>query len=265
MQTSEWARLGIAGTDLAEARLNCHHAVQLNTRLARGFVEAQADDSHTSMSWDSAETALVGREVSSFRLGLRIPSLTLVLLGLAGEELAVFPLDGRTPEDGVAWLANEMAAAGLDPAPLMQTLDFGLEDHPLLHGAVFRLKGREPLFEELAKWYGNAALGLTAFGSPVRCWPHHFDIASLFVRGESSIGVGMSPGDGSYDQPYFYVSPWPYPEASQLPKLAVGHWHTEGWVGAVLTAADVLEAKDQRQRVEEFLSEAVVVLNTPRT
>jgi hypothetical protein len=260
METSEWERLGIPGTDFAEARRQCHHAAQINTRLVRGFAEAQSDDSHTSMSWDPAESALVGREVSSFRLGLRIAELTLVLLGRSGQEIRVFPLDGRTPADALDWLGSYLSAAGLDPAPLMQPIHFELEDHPLLHGAAFRRKGSEPFFGELAKWYGNAALCLGTFGLPVRCWPHHFDIAALIANGEGSIGAGMSPGDGSYDQPYFYVTPWPYPAAGSLSKLAVGNWHTEGWVGAVLTATDVLRAESQRQLVEQFLSGAVAAV-----
>ena len=41
---SGWSRLHIPGKELVEARLQCHHAVQINTRLARGFVPAKADD-----------------------------------------------------------------------------------------------------------------------------------------------------------------------------------------------------------------------------
>ena len=52
--SAAWSRLHIPGKELVEARLQCHHAVQINTRLARGFVPAQADDSHTSLSGTAA-------------------------------------------------------------------------------------------------------------------------------------------------------------------------------------------------------------------
>jgi hypothetical protein len=260
MQTSKWASLSIPGTQLAEARLQCHHAAQLNTRLARGFVAAQPDDSHTSMVWDVAAAALVGRPVSSFRLGLRIPDLTLVLLGSPGETIADFPLDGRTFADGLGWLGERLRAIGLDPAPLALPIHFSLDDHPLLHGAAFRLHGSEPLFEELAKWYGNAAWAFDFLSSPLRCWPHHFDIAASIAKGKSTVGVGMSPGDKTYDQPYFYVTPWPYPEAASLPPLTLGHWHTEGWTGAVLMADEVLSQGDQPRYVREFLDTALAAV-----
>jgi hypothetical protein len=58
----------------------------------------------------------------------------------------------------------------------------------------------------------------------VRCWPHHFDIATLLSlgrgdpEGAAAIGIGMSPGDAYYPQPHFYISPWPAPPADALPR-----------------------------------------------
>ncbi len=257
MQTPSWVRLSIPGTNLLEARLECHHAVQINTRLARGFLTAKDDDSHTSLSWDARTEALVGQPLAPFRLGLRIANLTLLLLGPATEEIASFSLDGHTVQDALGWVSEHLRASGLDPAPLSQPIHFTLDDHPLLHGAPFRLRGMEPLFEELAKWYGNAALCLEALSSPIRCWPHHFDIATQIGSGDRSIGVGMSPGDGNYQQPYFYVSPFPYPDVASLPALASGTWHTKEWVGAVLIAEEILPKTDQQKFVEHFLQGAI--------
>ena len=71
----------------------------------------------------------------------------------------------------------------------------------------------------------------------------------------------MSPGDGSYAKPYYYVSPWPYPPASRLPALkSPGRWHTEGWVGAVLTSDQFVNEEDQADIVRSFLDEAVAAL-----
>jgi len=42
--------------------------------------------------------------------------------------------------------------------------------------------------------------------------------------------VGLSPGDGSFDQPYFYALPWPAPADRELPRLdGGGTWQREGW------------------------------------
>jgi hypothetical protein len=80
------------------------------------------------------------------------------------------------------------------------------------------------------------------------------------AEAKTSIGVGMTPGDGNYAEPYWYVSPWPYPTSPQLPDLPAGAWHTEGWTGAVLTGTDVVAAGDaaaQHERSADFVKTAI--------
>ena len=65
----------------------------------------------------------------------------------------------------------------------------------------------------------------------------------------------MSPGDASYTEPYFYVTVWPYPEKEKLAELPIGKWHTEGFVGAILTISDLLansSPETQGERVLQF-------------
>jgi len=130
-------------------------------------------------------------------------------------------------------------------------------------------------FKEFAKYFGNANAVLKALAanlegaSDVKCWPHHFDIATLITLTDtgdpetsSSIGVGLSPGDESYQEPYFYITPWPYPDLNviRLPKLSVGHWHTEGFVAAILTGTTLLQggsSDNQINAVSKFLEEGL--------
>jgi len=72
-----------------------------------------------------------------------------------------------------------------------------------------------------------------------------------------SIGVGSSPGDDYYAQPYFYISPWPRFDGEKLPDPpAPGHWHTEGFFGAVLTGDEVLAMKDRGRGLMGFITAA---------
>jgi hypothetical protein len=73
----------------------------------------------------------------------------------------------------------------------------------------------------------------------VHIWPHHFDMATLLYlpgHGESmTIGIGLSPGDMNYAEPYWYVPPYPYPQVARFPELdGHGMWHTQDWVRAIL-------------------------------
>jgi hypothetical protein len=158
MPTLSWLRLSIPGTNLLEARLECHYAVQINTRLARGFITAKDDDSHTSLSWEPRAGALIGEPLVAFRLGLRISNLTLLLLGPASEEMASCSLDGQTVEDALRWLSDHLQASRLHPTPLSLPIHLTLDDHPLLHGGRFRLRGMEPLFDN---WLSGTAMRLS--------------------------------------------------------------------------------------------------------
>jgi hypothetical protein len=245
---------------LAEARLAAHWAAQLAAAAGASLLPRAADDSHTSLQWHDG--ALVGAPVGARRAGLRIWDLTLLVL--SGDHVAdSLPLVGRSFEQGLGWLAQKLDGALARPA-------HELPAHPVGDGEPFPAVSREAL-TELAAWFGSADSVLsslvptTPHASPVRCWPHHFDIATLIALDPKdtpaekarTIGVGLSPGDTSYGEPYWYVTPWPYPPAENLPPLpASARWHTEGWVGAVLTASALAGHPDD-QHATLFINEAV--------
>ena len=270
-----WHALGLTGLkDLGEARLQAHYAVQWAARTARAFVEAQPDDSHTSLSWDRKHQALRTQALPGGEtLGLRLADLTLLWLegDEAGSELA---LDGISDADAGAWVAERLSQAGYDAARLGEPSPYELPPHQVASGGAYAVGSIEGAFAELSAWFdaADAALeavvqalsGLEPGPSPVRCWPHHFDIATLVALepGDAeearSIGVGMSPGDEAYGEPYFYVTPWPYPDPQHLPKLPPsGRWHTEGYVGAIATASRIGELGSKRVAVMDFLQSSI--------
>jgi hypothetical protein len=98
----------------------------------------------------------------------------------------------------------------------------------------------------------------------VRCWPHHFDIAILvgLEQGDPeharSIGIGLSPGDDYYAQPYVYACPYPKPDTADLPALPPGgRWHTREFFGAVATASDLLALPDPRKALLQVIDAAL--------
>jgi hypothetical protein len=100
--------------------------------------------------------------------------------------------------------------------------------------------------------------------SAIRVWPHHFDIVSLCAWNQEqdeskTIGIGLSPGTASYNEPYWYVTPWPYQDPLALaPVDGAGSWHTDGWIGAVLpTSRLVRDGGKQEEQVRRFLHSAI--------
>jgi hypothetical protein len=240
---------------LADARVELHWAAQVMAAVGRALIRAVSDDSHTSLEWLPSTRLLAGKATPrQLRIGLRPADLTLVVVDGAGAVGHELPLAGRKLDEALAWASDRMGGAVMGPPP------YEMPEHAVARGGAFR--GDDPAAcAELARWYATAdrCLREGAFlqletgpdhdqpASPVRCWPHHFDIATLITLppiapggggGARSIGVGLSPGDGSYAQPYFYVTPWPYPTDPPLAQLPGGGiWHQTGWFGAVLTGA----------------------------
>jgi hypothetical protein len=278
-----WQRAGaIASGQLGDARETLHHAAQLLALVGASYIPARADDSHTSMRWLGDAGALATEIVEAarpFRVAIRASDLTLLFLEASGREAGVFPLSERTRDEAIAWLRARIADAGRDPTALRTSLHFSISRQPTDDGAPFvRQSGRE--LEELSRWYANANAVLEAqraqrSGSgDVRCWPHHFDIATLVtVSGGAfqTIGIGMSPGDAITQEPYFYVSPYPRP-TNIVATLEVGRWHTTDWWGALLLSSEIVAVtspSEQLALVTGFINGAFSVLvnlqkETPR-
>ena len=266
-----WKLLGAAFPGgLTEARLQLHWAAQLVSGPGTSLLPAQTDYAQTNLGWDSQLGVLEGRHAGpeSLQAGLVFESLELLVIDGARERSSM-RLAGRALQQARAWLGKEMAG---DEAAIALPVH-EMPPHPVGEGAVFSDAGAEAR-TELAAWFANAFASIHDVvvkepeASPVRCWPHHFDVASLMTLDAGggaeearSIGVGFSPGDGSYDQPYFYVTPWPYPDKEDLPTLTAGaHWHRNGWTGAVLTAERVISVPlvEQQRTVQRAIDGAVI-------
>ena len=262
---------------LTKARLDAHYSAQIPSAVGVSLLDPAPDDSHSNLGWSEDAAALVGRPVPEekpFQAALRISDLTLLLLDVEGMSVADFPLRGQTLAAGYEWVNDAVAShLGRSASKTISPRPLELPSHSLARDTVIATAG--VALEELARWYANANALISELtannpnASEVRCWPHHFDIASLISldpggdpETSRSIGVGMTPGDGSYDEPYFYVNPWPVPQGAELPSLAGGgHWHTEGWMGGVLPASALIagapDAEAQASRAGEFLESAI--------
>ncbi|HKV08090.1 MAG TPA: hypothetical protein VJ725_08140 [Thermoanaerobaculia bacterium] len=274
----DWETLGaVDPRSLVDARLQLHWAAQAAAAVGKQLLPGQPDYSEQSFTWDGQLRALVQGLVPGrrpFRSAIRFADPALLFVDGDGSILRELSLDGRTLDDLYEWVREEGEQLSGDSFP--KALERPGEDfpvHPVGSGAPFAVSD-PAAFAEVGRYFANADRALQAVAaqnpgaSPVRCWPHHFDIATLIgldkdAHSETarSIGVGLSPGDGGRAEPYFYVTPWPYPETRDLPPLAGGGiWNTEGWVGAVLEASTFAGSASnggQGRRVAELLDSAV--------
>ena len=211
MSDHDWHALGaVVSRQLTPARLELHWAAQVVAAAAERLADKRPDDSHTSLSWQPERESLVSEDLSGHRLGLRLRDATLQVVS---EDIFVeseFALPGRTLDEAMVWARSSLGVS----EPLAR-LGYEMPEHALASGEHFSL-GLDAPSTELALWYDNAYAALSdvaereSEASSVRCWPHHFDIATLLVLEKhddpekmKSIGIGMTPGDGSYAEPLF--------------------------------------------------------------
>jgi len=270
---TRWQAISPAmATALRDARLQLHHAAQLAPASGISYLRAEADDSHTNLEWIASLAVLASRELPTkpaVRVAIRPRDLTVMLLE-GGAQVASLALHSVTIERAGRWLSEALAEHGLDPRRFTLKRHFVIPTHPVGDGAPFDTSTTQP-FAEIARWFANADEVLRSLAAeidgatPVRCWPHHFDIATLIAlppaagTASRAIGVGLEPGDRYYEQPYWYVNPQPQPAAKGLPTLeGGGHWHTEDWIGAVLPGDRLsFDAGEQQRQTIDFLRSAI--------
>jgi hypothetical protein len=268
-------------SELEDTRKQLHWATQLVSAVGATLIPARSDYSHTNLDWSDAHHGLLSQPspgTPSLRGLLSFPRVTIELIrdhgGSNEKSVLSMPLANRTFADALAELEHavskqlgretklvrpkhELPAHRVDPDGEAGTFG-GWEKHALV---------------ELVSWFANGDRALRELrrqdsrATEVRCWPHHFDIATLLVlereRPEDptseftrSIGVGMTPGDGSYADAYWYVTPWPYPSSPRLPTLAGGGiWNQDDWIGAVLTSTALREP--QAETFAKFMVSAL--------
>ena len=267
----------VAPDALGNGRIVVHNAVQIAALAALANLQPRPDYSHTALQWDTDiggfQTENIHSQNGPVRIRVTLTPLTMSVVH-DGDPTVAQKLDDVAETDCIAWLDAALVGYGLHTASSVRH-PFKLPSDvvALTH---FGSAGLEAEIMALAAWYDCANRQLHAFADknrnlvpgpgPVYCWPHHFDIATYvsLAAGDpehtAGVGIGMSPGDKSYGEPYFYINPWPHPDAGRLPAPPTpGHWHTEGFVGAVATASEILALEDRQAGLAAFIDQAFAI------
>jgi len=260
---------------LKEARLQLHQAAQLLAALGISYLDRKADDSHTNMAWNTSIQALQGYTFGpqkKLSLALNFPDLEYRFYD--NEHVEIFSLDGKKDADALIWLKQLLDRKGLNVTAFTNKKHYEIPETDQSRGEAYNLFV-PGAFKSMADQFDMAQNVLTSITqknedtSSIRCWPHHFDLAMLITLEKNddpqlmkSVGIGLSPGDDSYDQPYYYVSPWPYPDKSLLNNNALpanGFWHTTGFISAILLAPSLDKSTAEEKDIVNFLETAIQI------
>ena len=261
-------------TQIIDSRLQLHWAAQALGQWGLSYGEPREDWLHYALCWDPASQSFKTRPLQ------KLPNHGFSALELHFEPLRLqlhktqaqapeFLLEGVTQTDIQDWLSEKLNPKELAKKPLKE-IPHDMPEHAVQTGAAFTPNPEK--LKLLQQWFQLAHTALTqvqnAFHDqpPLVCWPHHFDLAALQKYPEVNTGevnAGFSPGDSHYNEPYFYVTPWPHPELESLntailPALPEGSfWRTKGWFGAILKSSSLIQSHDLLADTQHFLNSAV--------
>ena len=110
--------------------------------------------------------------------------------------------------------------------------------------------------------------------SPIQLWPHHFDLAMLWLPGDKipdqdtdneeyadkQMNFGFTFGDAGIPEPYFYVTAYPLPDVFSTLELPDGTiWKSDGFSGAVLTYRRLLEEEQPTEYLLRLWNQLLAV------
>jgi hypothetical protein len=258
-------------TDLRETRKGLHQAVQIVSAFPRNLLSHDATDGTASLTWNPRISGLESLPFSTTQGAVKVVlsfnscSLQLHLNNIVKDS---FVMKHHSLNQGLQWLKTKASQIGIDPYKINLELPYEIEqyDHDQL------LKVNDAALQVYRALYHNSHLLLKCLvvekweeAFDIRCWPHHFDLATLIPLEKNeegdilkSIGVGFSPGDEGIEEPYFYANIWPsvsYDSLAAKP-LEIGKWNKHGWSGAVMSYSGFVES-DQSELLESFINQAM--------
>jgi len=261
---------GIDKRKLEESRKNLHQAIQLIGAFPRNFLTPDPTDASASLLWNKDLQALESILVGKYQLGLSFADFSLYL-SEAGSVKETVKLDGISVVEAMSQLVAVLSKYGLSGDQYNLELPYEIESYDYNQP----LKVDTVALSEFSILYANTNEVLIQVVSEnvnaydIRCWPHHFDLATLIPlkfdgNGElqQSIGVGLSPGDEGIDEPYLYVNIWPNVALAKLQKHSLnnGNWNLAGWSGAVLRYTSLLSVDNQEESFVNFIMDTISTL-----
>ena len=163
-------------------------------------------------------------------------------------------LTGQPAASVASFLDATLAAIGIDPSPVPGDNVRG--DRAFAGYSGEQAANLQNTLASVSAAFTQLRAGIPEETSPIQVWPHHFDLSMLWLPGEKIPGqdpadeehsdkqmnFGFAFGDEGIDEPYFYVTAYPLPDALPKVELPAGTiWQSEGFSGAVLLYRDLLQ------------------------
>lgn len=223
-----------------------HLASQYLAAAGISFLPKQDDDSHTNFGWDVNNSRLSTHSFGSDNSQIGLNFKTGELEWLKGNAItSKISLNGSTHSEVLTWINDASVQSGLGKG-YDYNFHYELPYPALQDNDSFKIDLNDSA--EYAKQLSTANTAMETFlaenklSSPIRVWPHHFDLG---IYAELSEGLftaaGLAVPDTMVDELYFYASA--YKKNEEVPTdsfsgLKLGEWRKD-WQGATLPSAKI--------------------------
>lgn len=222
-----------------------HIASQYLAAAAISFLEKKPDDSHTNLGWDPVNNRLTTHSFGNNQVGINLATGNLEWL-IEGKLDRSIDLQKSTHRELLSWFDETANRFGIEK-------DYAYAFHyDLPYEAITEENKFSFNLQETMRYAGHLSKAQRSFkafliennlSSPIRVWPHHFDLgfyAPLDDTGNLFLSGGMAIADTMVDELYFYSAGWFNGVAINsraFQRLEKGEWRND-WDGAVLRSGD---------------------------
>ncbi len=242
-----------------------HLAAQYLAAAGISFLDKKEDDSHTNLGWEVDTNRLTTHSFGNDnnQVGLNFLSANLEWL-INGKAESTINLQTSTHLEILNWLNSQVQKHNIDRA---YHYDFHYElPYPSIsEDYKFQIDNKES--KVYAEELNHAQVSFESFlsennlKSPIRVWPHHFDMGvytQLDETGNTFLAAGLAIPDTLVDGLYYYSSG--YKDGKEIVTktftgIDKGDWRSD-WDGATLASegVDVKAAKNfLNQTKEQFV------------
>ncbi|MFY0688338.1 MAG: hypothetical protein JXQ90_14285 [Cyclobacteriaceae bacterium] len=273
-QRYEWFHFSEMDFDeLSSLRVQYHQAIQNVAAVGRTFLAKSEDDQNAVLSWVPGLWRMAGKWVKAnktFRSSFSLDDCKVYLVDEKVNTIGSFDLAGQTYTQVMIWLEEQIGTLLLTHSELSMNLPYELSDEVFQKGEKFDKFDLQLshdfgglyhspwiIFSELKNKYESS--------SDIRIWPHHFDIAMTITLKETgeeatntTLTLGMFPGDEHNVEPYFYVASWPHIQSEPKQKIVAGtKWVSDDWTGTVLPLSTLWQETNQKSYLMSYFQGSI--------
>jgi len=227
-----------------------HLASQYLAAAGISFLPKEDDDSHTNLGWDGNNNRLTTHNfgTSNSQLGLNLTNANLEWLN-DGEVIAEINVKEAKHSEILSWISDESKKHGLNEE-YQYNFHYELPYPVISNEDSFDINVEEST--AYAKQLSSANKAMEKFlvesklDSPIRVWPHHFDLGIYAeLRDGLAMGAGLAVPDTMVNELYYYSAAYRGSEnvsTKSFSGLKHGEWRTD-WDGATLTSMKTEESE----------------------